>query len=610
MKNGLSLNIASVPTLAPSGVFPSLALNFLNTETLSSLVTFTRASSGTYTDSTGVLRSAAVNLLLRSEEFDNAAWSKSNTAISGTNTVLAPDNTLSGEEVRDGTASGLHNVFQAVSVVAGTTYAFSCYLQNVDRQFASLAVSTGTSQYAGAKFDLVAGAAGSTAAAGGGWSVVSSSITAVNNGWYRCTLTLVAGNTASANIRIGLATDGTTFTAAGSGLESYLGTDLKIALWGAQLETGSTATAYIPTTTAANSTPRFDYDPSTLASKGLLIEEQRTNLLTYSEQIDNAIWGKSNTTISANAGTAPTGAVTMDKIVEDSATSTHYIQSANLTISASSAVTHSFFVKAAGRNFCRLRLGDSVGFIKDAIFNLSTGTISAENGTGTATILGVGNGIYRITVSGTVNVAATFATMFLYLRSDATTESYTGDGSSGILAWGGQCEVGAFATSYIPTTTAAATRAADSAVISGASFTGFYNATQGTIYAEVVYGSVTVVGLRGFAIDDGTSSNAIRLAGVSAQVITGGATQVSMNTGVTLADFATFKAAFAYKANDFAASGNGLAAVTDAAGTVPVVDRLVLGASSGANTTKRVWVRRFTYYPTRLPNATLQALTV
>ena len=72
--------------------------------------------------------------------------------------------------------------------------------------------------------------------------------------------------------------------------------------------------------TAAINAPRFDYDPVTLESVGLLIEESRTNLLTYSEQFDNAVWTKSNASITANAIIAPDGTLTADKLVEDGVT--------------------------------------------------------------------------------------------------------------------------------------------------------------------------------------------------------------------------------------------------------------------------------------------------
>ena len=69
--------------------------------------------------------------------------------------------------------------------------------------------------------------------------------------------------------------------------------------------------------------PRFDYDPVTLTPKGLLIEEARTNLLTYSEQFDNAAWGKQGSSVSQNVQTSPDGSVDADKLIEDATTGEH-----------------------------------------------------------------------------------------------------------------------------------------------------------------------------------------------------------------------------------------------------------------------------------------------
>lgn len=250
---------------------PSLLLQFAGAESLDPRVTFTRASTATRTNPSGIIESVSTNtarfdynpttlapkgllieesrtnLLTYSEQFDNAAWTKSNAAVSGTNTIIAPDGTTTAEEVRDGTATNIHSAFQGVTLASGTTYVASVFLKNVDRQYAILAVSGGVSAYASAKFDLIGGTSTANQASGAGWSVTSVAMTPVGSDWYRCVLVFVSGTSGSCNVRIGLASDGTTFTTSGSGLQSYTGTDLKIAVWGAQLETGAFATSYIPT---------------------------------------------------------------------------------------------------------------------------------------------------------------------------------------------------------------------------------------------------------------------------------------------------------------------------------------------------------------------------
>ena len=102
-------------------------------------------------------------------------------------------------------------------------------------------------------------------------------------------------------------------------------------------------------TTANNNVARFDYNPSTLAPRGLLIEEQRTNSLLQSEAFNEAVWGKSTATVSANAAISPDGAMTADKFIANNGTSGYLDQSA--TYVAGTTYTWSFFAKAAERDY-------------------------------------------------------------------------------------------------------------------------------------------------------------------------------------------------------------------------------------------------------------------
>jgi len=252
---------------------PTIDLQFAGATSLDNRITFTRASTATFFNSAGVLTSAAVNaprfdynpstlaprgllieeqrtnLLVQSENFATT-WSTANVTVTA-NTTTAPDGTSTAETFDDDVANGVHDVNQSIVTTTGTTYTLSAFLKNVNRQYAILACSGSASSYASAKFDLSAGTLGSTVASGAGWSVTSSSITSVGSGWYRCTITFVVGTTTGNAARIGMATDGTTFTASQRGLEVYTGSDKTIFVWGAQLEAGAFATSYIPTTTTA-----------------------------------------------------------------------------------------------------------------------------------------------------------------------------------------------------------------------------------------------------------------------------------------------------------------------------------------------------------------------
>ncbi len=231
--------------------------------------------------------------------------------------------------------------------------------------------------------------------------------------------------------------------------------------------------------TAPVDVPRIGYDPVTHVHTGLILEGAATNLLTYSEQFDNAAWGKSRATITANAVTAPDGSITADKLVEDStASNNHYVYLASAaTHSAGATIAFTVFVKEDTRTGCRVIGGESGSDYFGARFNLSAGTTGAAltGGTGSLTsssIQALSNGWYRCTVVGIVNAWATSSKPSIYLSNDdGTTMVYTGDGSSGIYLWGAQLETGSVATSYIPTTSAAVTRAADVVTGSGLIYT-------------------------------------------------------------------------------------------------------------------------------------------
>ena len=347
---------------------------------------------------------------------------------------------------------------------------------------------------------------------------------------------------------------------------------------------------------AAINAARFDHNPATLVSRGLLIEESRTNLYSRSEEFETATWTKTRSSITANATTAPDGTLTADKLVEDtSILNTHTINS-SVTPPATSH-TFSVFVKKAERNFIVLRLGGSNDF-----FNLDTGV--AITNVNTPTITNFGNGWYRCTVTSAGGTQGS-----LQMSADGITTLYTGDGASGVFIWGAQLEAGSFPTSYIPTTTAALTRSADVCSITGGDFTSLYNATEGTILANAstpASGDRTVL-----STDDNTANEMTRLRTEGTnpffKVTDGGSDVVAIDAGTVTAN-TTFKLAAAYEINNFAASINGGTVVADTSGTIPTVDRMRIGAGQGGNTMCG-HIARIQYFRKRLPDAKLQSLT-
>lgn len=355
-------------------------------------------------------------------------------------------------------------------------------------------------------------------------------------------------------------------------------------------------------TSAPANTPRFDYDPATLAPKGLLIESQRTNLLLRSEEFDNASWVKANATITANIAVSPDGTMDADKLIATVANSQHRVDFAT----TSAAATHAFsvYAKPAGYNFLLIRLGVNGGYV-----NLSDGTVAGVTSGYTLTATPAGNGWYRVVLVGAaalnevarINVTETVATDF------------AGDGTSGIFVWGAQLEAGSFATSYIPTVASQVTRAADQASIVAPNFAPWYNQSEGTFVVEAVTQKPTSLVATVIAIDasDGGINNRHYIGVVSAsaevRTVNGGSVQSLLTQAYTANVIEKY--AYAVKANDFAFARNGNIVGTDTSGSMPTIDRMFIGNAAGSAAYFNGHIRSIRYFPTRLSNAQLQALS-
>jgi hypothetical protein len=175
--------------------------------------------------------------------------------------------------------------------------------------------------------------------------------------------------------------------------------------------------------------------------------------------------------------------------------------------------------------------------------------------------------------------------------------------------WGAQLEAGAFATSYIPTTTTALTRNADVATMTGTNFSDWFNATEGTFVAEASYSANSANCLY---VNDNTTSNRILLymsASAQGLVTTAGVAQASLDGGTPVISGALNKVCLAYKADSFGLALQGGAPVTDTSGTVPTVSQLNIGAGPTLQQPLNGVITGFEYYPQRLTNAEIQAFS-
>jgi hypothetical protein len=202
-----------------------------------------------------LLEGAGTNLVLRSEEFDNASWFKQRSTISNANVVTAPDGTLSADRLQeDTTATNSHYCRQSFNSVSGTVYTWSCYLKNDNRRYARVQLGDGAVAFGSvfANVDLSLGTITGT-----GSDTLSSSITPASNGWYRVSVTgeaIASLSYAFAYVFLQNTTSTTTYTGDGTS---------GIYLWGAQLEQSSYPTSYIPT---SGSTATRAADVSTSAA--------------------------------------------------------------------------------------------------------------------------------------------------------------------------------------------------------------------------------------------------------------------------------------------------------------------------------------------------------
>jgi hypothetical protein len=370
---------------------------------------------------------------------------------------------------------------------------------------------------------------------------------------------------------------------------------------------------------AAINAPRFDYNPSTLAAQGLLIEESRTNGI------------RNNTMVGAVAGTP--GTLPTNWSVSGLGTLTQQV----VGTGTSNGVT-----------YIDIRFSGTTSTTQVRILSEIQNNIAASNGQSWAlsywTAL-VGGSLTNITGSGTtINLFDSTPTFLSVLTGPNlnTTASLTRVSAAGTIATVGtafvqpqlflnfssgvaidvtlriglpQLEQGAFATSVIPTTTTALTRAQDRAVVN--TLSPWYNSVAGTIYAEFAVTQPSS-GANQFVarVSDNSYNNQIgdfvSTTGFAAiSTASGGVFDGLASTAIAVSANTVAKFAGAYSANDLAACKDGGTVATDATATIPSgLTRFDLGSDhAGFNNVKAGYLRRITYYPRRLSNAELQAIT-
>lgn len=251
-----SLSSMNTPYIGIAGAVPTLDLNFAETGSIqpnigTATMTHTRSTAALYRDVDGLLKSASANvprfehdvagnrmgylpelastnLLLRSQEFDNASWTKNKTSIVA-NAAVAPDGTATADEIiEDGTAGG-HYVSQVVTTSSGAVHTFSVFIKDKTRRYGD--ISSGTAEI---RFDLSLGTITLQTNATG-------TITPYRDGWWRITATFTTSTT-TPTIFVEMRT---------ASSNSYTGDAVSsFYMWGAQFELQPQDTSYIATTSA------------------------------------------------------------------------------------------------------------------------------------------------------------------------------------------------------------------------------------------------------------------------------------------------------------------------------------------------------------------------
>jgi len=430
------------------------ALRRTTTAYTGSCIRVRRASDNTeqdigFTNALGLLDTTALttfvgsqNLITRSEEFNNAAWSKTVGLTVTTDAAVAPDGTTTADRIVPPNGTGNAAAAHAFTYQA-SVYNASCYAKADGYNFVQFYSTAGASS-GFVNFDLTTGAVTNS-------SLWTGSAQNVGNGWWRLSVVTSAMNAVSSNIGCHVLVTGSevrypnTITTDGTS---------GILLWGFQLSIGSALQPYTATTTTARDGNGF---VTTWYDQGRHSHAVRRNLLTRTERFENAVWDALPTpaeTISVNAAVAPDGTTTAELLTVTSTTSSR-AQIVTGGITAGTTVTASIYVKrGAVGDWMRMAVYSVTNTNSQfrCWINMATGALGTVSALGNAaidgaTITDVGNGWYRVSITGRLTVDSDYAFLAPSANGDNVTTRTIGHER---LLWGAQLEIGGTLTAYQP----------------------------------------------------------------------------------------------------------------------------------------------------------------
>lgn len=572
----------------------TLSLDFIAMEgTLDSRLTFTRASDATFVNSSGLVQYADANHVQNSTMLNNTGSKWSQTTSGGSVTINGD------ETVRFNGTGGRATWLQSVgSLSSGLPMTFSFRVTS----FTNTNLRTTDLFNAGTGFTGQSYFYTDTAGTTHTLTAFESLPKSGTNGVGTYSVTAIT-NATTGNIIFGSDCNG---------VGSRNG---DVTITAPQLQYGTVVPrlVYVPNSSIASAkwdSARFDYNPTTLAPRGLLIQGSATNLLQQSADYSNAYWNKVNTTIETTSVTCPDNISRTTVRVKDSgATNVSHSMRRNFATSNGTTYTLSFWVKKGSTNTFAIQIyADATFNTTLSVSNIDNNTQTISGGTGvnaSATRVAYPNGWYRYAYTFTASSAAAPDINF-HPRNLTGTYVAVGDHTD---FFGIQLETGSVASSYIPTGASTVQRAADVCRMTGANFSSWFNNTTGTFFVSGEREITSDYG-RLISANSGSTINYIDLGSDTAgrwNIQATSTTQANITAGTVTVN-TRFRMAGAFAANSAQMAFNGTLGTLDTTVTVPTVSQLDIGVNqtpiylNGRIQTIKFW-------PTRLPDATLQSLT-
>lgn len=446
---------------------------------------FTRAGTRTRVGPSGLVEEVPYNLVVSSSDYSSNAWQKINSIVVNTNATADPLGGNTGCEL-NANNSTTAAIYQNITLPYGR-YALSFYIKkgtSNQSRFRFIAVSvTDNSQ-------VVITWNGDTPVLTPSNAIDAYAVD-VGNGWHRVVL-VDDSSTATTSQRILLYPD----ESGGNGT---------LYVWGHQIVSGENPLPYFSTTTRQH-VPAIDFYSG---APSLSLEKASTNLLRSSNDFGNSTYWTNASSIGITPASilSPKGILNGVKLTEANTSANHQLVQGIGKTGSALQYTLSVYAKKAERNWIRLQVSESANGVR-VWFNLDTGEIGTTLTYGSdftldnAKISPYKDGWYRCEVTCTSNASTSLNSVIAIQEQDNFT-SYAGDGESGIYVYQAQLELGAYATSDIPTGTSTASRIADS-------FSGNVSiSNSGTLYFEVTVDDNTTH--KYLSISDGTTNNRIGL---------------------------------------------------------------------------------------------------